>query len=116
MTLENCCSLSGFPYDRMAFRKYRHFVLLKMEQLSGLFSTPGAADRLTLQGKVFSRNNTIIDRNQADNENIYKPGNYEFLMYAWFFNKRWTITRVSSQVESVTIDKQTAAGIRNGRG
>ena len=48
MTLENCCSLSAFPYDRMAFRKYRHFVLLKMEQLSGLFSTPGAADRLTI--------------------------------------------------------------------
>ena len=67
MTLENCCSLSAFPYDRLAFRKYRHFVLLKMEQLSGLFSTPGAADRLTVQGNVYARNNTFLNWTPAVN-------------------------------------------------
>ena len=47
-TKESCCSLSGFPYSRLAFRKYRHFALVKMEDLSGIFSTPGAVDGLTI--------------------------------------------------------------------
>ncbi len=106
ITLENCCSLSAFPYSRLAFRKYRHFVLLKMEQLSGLFSTPGAADSLTIQGDVHCKNNTICP---------YEPNTCELLMYSYYFNKRWTITRTSSSVESVTVDKSVAGAIRNGR-
>ena len=105
-TKESCCSLSGFPYSRLAFRKYRHFALIKMEDLSGIFSTPGAVDGLTIQGQVQHRNNTSEDvgANTAD-----------LIMMAWYFNKKMTLNRVSSNIESVTVSKEVAAGIRNGR-
>jgi hypothetical protein len=48
MTLYNCQSLSGFPYDRQAFRKYRHYVLCRVEDFSGIFASPGVADPMTL--------------------------------------------------------------------
>jgi hypothetical protein len=57
MTLYNCQSLSGFPYDRQAFRKYRHFVLARVEDFSGIFASPGVADPMTLQGHVRVCNN-----------------------------------------------------------
>ncbi len=106
MTMQCCSSLSGFPYDRIAFRRYRHFVLCKMEDLSGIFSTPGAQDSLTIQGQVHCRNNTIQE---------VQAGNADLYFYGLFFNKKITMTRVSSSIESVTINKGLAAGIRNGR-
>ena len=106
MTLDQCSSLSGFPYDPIAFRKYRHFVMLKMEDLSGIFSTPGAVDALTIQGKVHVRNNTLFDVDANKSELIF---------YAYYWNKKMSLTRVSSAVESVTVSKDVAAGIRNGR-
>jgi hypothetical protein len=57
MTLYNCQSLSGFPYDKQAFRKYRHYVLVRVEDLSGIFASPGVADPMTLQGHVRVCNN-----------------------------------------------------------
>jgi hypothetical protein len=57
MTLYNCQSLSGFPYDRQAFRKYRHFALARVEDFSGIFASPGVADPMTLQGHVRVCNN-----------------------------------------------------------
>ncbi len=106
MTLSCCSSLSGFPYDRLAFRKYRHFAMLKMEDLSGIFSTAGASDPLTIQGQVYYRNNLNV---------IVPAKKSELIFYALYWNKKFTITRVSAAVESVTVSKEVAAGIRNGR-
>ena len=105
-TLASCGSLSGFPYDKIAFRKFRHFALVKLEDLSGIFSTPGASDALTIQGNVTVRNNTL---------NTVAATKSELHMHALYFNKKMTITRVSSAIESVTVNKGLAAGIRNGR-
>ena len=106
VTLENCSSLSGFPYDPIAFRRYRHFAMVKIEDLSGIFSTPGATDALTIQGMVHARNNTLFD---------VAAGKCELIFYAYYWNKKLTLTRVSSSVESVTVAKGIAAGIRSGR-
>ncbi len=106
MTLSSCGSLSGFPYDSIAFRRYRHFALVRIEDLSGIFSTPGASDSLTIQGNVTARNNTICD---------FAKDKVDMHMHALYFNKKFTITRVSSAIESVTVDKAVAGGIRNGR-
>ncbi len=105
-TLESCSSLSGFPYDRLAFRKYRHFALIKMEDLSGIFSTAGASDPLTIQGQVHCRNNLATE---------VKAKEAELIFYGIYWNKKFTLTRVSAAVESVTISKEVATGIRNGR-
>ena len=80
--------------------------MCKMDDLSGIFSTPGAADSLTIQGQVHSRNNTANDM-PASASDLY--------FYAFYFNKKMVLTRVSSAVESVTVNKGFAAGIRNGR-
>jgi hypothetical protein len=39
----------------------------------------------------------------------------DLYFYAFYFNKKMVLTRVSSAVESVTVNKGFAAGIRNGR-
>ena len=105
-TLASCASLSGFPYDRLAFRQYRHFAMVKMEDLSGIFSTAGASDPLTIQGQVHCRNNLLGD---------LAAKKCELIFYAIYWNKKMTITRVSSAVESVTVFKEVAGAIRNGR-
>ena len=104
-TKQSCCSLSAFPYSRLAFRKYRHFALLKMEDLSGIFSTPGAVDPLTIQGNVFHRNNADVD---------LPAGDAQLIMLAFYFNKKFSLTRTGSTVEDVTVSKEVASGIRNG--
>ena len=107
-TLSSCSSLSGFPYDRLAFRKYRHFAMIKMEDLSGIFSTAGASDPLTIQGQVYCRNNI--------GGGVDVPAKKsELIFYGIYWNKKFTLTRVSAAVESVTVSKEVARGIRNGR-
>ena len=61
MTMYNSQSLSGFPYDKQAFRKYRHYVVAKVEDFSGIFASPGVADPMTLQGDVRVCNNLDVD-------------------------------------------------------
>ena len=105
-TLKNSCSLSGFPYYPLEFRKFRHFALLRMEDLSGIFSTPGAADPLTIQGTIYCINN-LEEKFAKDTASLY--------FYNIYFNKKLTLTRVSAALESVTISKESAGSIRKGQ-
>lgn len=105
MTLYNSLSLSGFAYDKQAFRKFRHYACVKVEDLSGVFSSPGVRDPMTIQGKVRVRNNTDV-----------VMGNHESDLYiiALYTNKRLTLMRTSASLESVTISKEAGGGIRTG--
>jgi hypothetical protein len=68
MTLYNCQSLSGFPYSKQAFRKYRHFVMCRVEDFSGIFASPGVADPMTLQGQVTVCNNLDAPIGNAESD------------------------------------------------
>jgi hypothetical protein len=105
MTLFNCQSLSGFPYDKQAFRKYRHFVLVRVEDLSGIFASPGVADPMTIQGHVSVCNN--LDTNLLHGES-------DLFIHGLYTNKQLTLSRVSASLESVTISKAAGAAIRKG--
>jgi hypothetical protein len=105
MTLYNCQSLSGFPYDRHAFRKYRHYVLAKVEDFSGIFASPGVADPMTLQGDIYVCNN--LDVGFAANE-------CDLFMHSIYTNKQLTLSRVSASLESVTVSRAAGSAIRKG--
>jgi hypothetical protein len=105
MTLYNCQSLSGFPYDSQAFRKYRHYVLCRVEDFSGIFASPGVADPMTLQGNITVCNNLDAPIGNAESD---------LFIIAVYTNKQLTLSRVSAALESVTVSRAAGAAIRKG--
>ena len=105
MTLYNSQCLSGFPYEKQAWRKYRHYVVARVEDLSGIFASPGVADPMTLQGHVEVCNNldTAFGHAQCD-----------LFIHALYTNKQLTLSRVSASLESITVSAKTGAAIRKG--
>jgi hypothetical protein len=105
MTLYNCQSLSGFPYDSQAFRKYRHYVLARVEDFSGIFASPGVQDPMTLQGHVSVCNNLDAEILNAESD---------LFIHALYTNKKLTLSRVSASLESITVSRADGAAIRKG--
>ena len=125
MTLENCASMEGFPYDFEDWRQYCGFVALTPAQLSGQLNSPNIRGNVVLQGSIYCQNNSGApvnvsrqDQNMGE-QNVYpndKLPRYQCVVSGFYTNRALVLDAKSGIINESTYSAAFQQNLRLGTG